>query len=231
MRTLYLLAGLLSDETIWTDVAGKLTGAANTQIVSFPDFQSIREMAEHVLRLAHGQFAIAGHSMGGRVALEVIRQAPQRVVGISLCNTGVHARRTQEIESRKRLVELAWARGMSALAAEWLPPMIGASTARMAEVMPRLTEMVERQTPQSFAEQINALLNREDATAILPTIRVPTLLASGSADTWSPLAQHEIMQRLVPHATLVCIEDAGHMSPIEQPEAVSAALRDWLKLL
>jgi pimeloyl-ACP methyl ester carboxylesterase len=185
-------------------------------------------MAEHVLRHAPARFFVAGHSMGGRVALEILRQAKERILGLALLNTGVHPRREGEIESRGRLVKLAQEQGMSAVAAEWLPPMMGASRARIAQVMPKLQAMVERQTAESFAAQIKALLERPDAARVLPTIQVATLLASGTADTWSPLTQHEEMLRQIPHATLIAIDDAGHMAPAEQPHAVAAALRTWM---
>jgi pimeloyl-ACP methyl ester carboxylesterase len=94
--------------------------------------------------------------------------------------------------------------------------------------MPRLTAMVERSTPDEYAGQINALLNRPDALPVLPMIEVPTLLLSGSEDTWSPVSQHETMRRRIPHATLFEIHGAGHMAPIERPEAVAVALREWL---
>jgi pimeloyl-ACP methyl ester carboxylesterase len=229
MRSLLLLSGLLCDETLWADAARGLATGADVRIVSFPGFESIAAMAEHVLRIAPERFLIAGHSMGGRVALEVLRHAKPRVLGLALLNTGVHRRRAGEIESRGRLVKLAQERGMSALAAEWLPDMMGASQARRAQVMPKLQAMVERQTAASFAAQIRALLDRPDAAPLLPTIEVPTLLASGTADGWSPLIQHEEMRRLIPQATLVAIDDAGHMAPAEQPRAVAAALHAWLK--
>ena len=89
---------------------------------------------------------------------------------------------------------------MSALAAEWLPPMM-AGGSRTAAIMPQLAAMVERSTPDIYAGQINALLNRPDALPVLPTIDVPTLLLSGSEDTWSPVSQHETMRRRIPHAT------------------------------
>lgn len=94
--------------------------------------------------------------------------------------------------------------------------------------MPTLTAMVERSTPAAFAGQINALLQRPDARALLPSIDVPTLLLSGTNDTWSSMAQHADMQRSVPHATLVEIPGAGHMAPIERPDAVARALKGWL---
>jgi pimeloyl-ACP methyl ester carboxylesterase len=88
--------------------------------------------------------------------------------------------------------------------------------------------MVKRSTPEAFSAQINALLHRPDAEPVLSSIKVPALLLSGTNDRWSSLAQHAEMQRSVPHAALIAIDDAGHMSPVEQPGAVAGALREWL---
>jgi pimeloyl-ACP methyl ester carboxylesterase len=227
-QSLLLLSGLLCDETIWADIPERIGDAADVRIVSFRGFSSIRSMAEHVLDTAPIHFAVAGHSMGGRVALEIVRCAPTRITGLALLNTGVHAVRDGEPQSRGHLLRVAYEHGMSALAAEWLPPMMAPAPARTAELMPRLTAMIERSTPDSYAGQINALLNRPDALSVLPTIDVPTLLLSGSEDTWSPVSQHEAMRRRIPHATLFEIHGAGHMAPIERPDAVAVALREWL---
>jgi pimeloyl-ACP methyl ester carboxylesterase len=229
MRTLLLLSGLLCDETVWVDAAQELKSTAEVRIASFQGFDSIQAMAEHALRMAPQQFLVAGHSMGGRVALEIFRQAKERVLGLALLNSGVHPLRAGEIESRGRLVKMARERGMSAVAAAWLPPMMGASKARVAQVMPKLQAMVERQTAESFGAQTKALLERPDAVRVLPTIEVPTLLASGTSDTWSPLMQHEEICRQIAGATLVAIEDSGHMAPAEQPHAVAAAMRPWIE--
>lgn len=226
-QPLLLLSGLLCDETVWADLPERLADVADVRILSFSGFSSIAAMAEHVLTVAPERFALAGHSMGGRVALEVVRAARSRIVGLALLNTGVHTVRDGEPQSRGRLLRLAYEKGMSALAAEWLPPMM-AGGVRSAELMPRLTAMIERSTPDVYAGQVNALLNRPDALPVLPTIAVPTLLLSGSEDTWSPVSQHETMRRRIPHATLFEIHGAGHMAPFERPDAVAVALREWL---
>jgi pimeloyl-ACP methyl ester carboxylesterase len=226
-QPLLLLSGLLCDETVWADIPERLEDIAQASVVSFRGFSSITAMAEHVLATAPERFALAGHSMGGRVALEVVRMARQRLSGLALLNTGVHTVRDGEPQSRGRLLRLAYEHGMSALAAEWLPPMM-AGGSRTAVLMPQLAAMVERSTPDAYAGQINALLNRPDALPVLPTIDVPTLLLSGSEDTWSPVSQHETMRRRIPHATLFEIHGAGHMAPFERPEAVAVALREWL---
>jgi pimeloyl-ACP methyl ester carboxylesterase len=197
-------------------------------VVSFRGFSSIRAMAEHVLALAPERFAVAGHSMGGRVALEVIREAPNRITGLALLNTSVQAVRDGEAQSRARLLRIAYERGMSALAAEWLPPMMGSDASRTAELLPRMTAMIARWSPDLYAAQISAMLHRPDALSVLATVAVPTLLVSGSDDAWSPVSQHEGIRRRIPHATLFEIHGAGHMAPIERPEPVAVALREWL---
>jgi pimeloyl-ACP methyl ester carboxylesterase len=228
MQPLFLLCGLLCDETIWADVPSRLAPVADVHVLSFAGYSSIAGMAGRVLAGAPPRFAVAGHSMGGRVALEVWRQAPERVTALALLNTGVHPPRESEFDSRGLLVRLARRHGMAALADEWLPPMMGASPDRVAQIMPALKAMVQRSTVESFAGQINALLQRPDARPVLPSITVPTLLLSGTNDTWSSLSQHADMQRSVSRSTLVEIAGAGHMSPIERPDAVARALKRWL---
>jgi pimeloyl-ACP methyl ester carboxylesterase len=228
MQSLFLLSGLLCDETVWADIPRRLAGSADVHIVSFGALNSLGAMADAVLARAAPQFALAGHSMGGRVALEIWRRAPQRVAGLGLLNTGVHPARDAEYESRGALVRLARAQGMSALAAAWLPPLMGASPARIAELLPLLKAMVERSTPAVFSDQTNALLLRPDARPLLPTIDVPTLLVSGSNDSWPSLAEHADMQLKVPHARLVEIAGSGHMAPLERPDSVARAMRSWL---
>ena len=223
-----LLSGLLCDETFWSDIPQRLSGVAEIQVVSFRGFSSIPAMAQHVLDIAPPRFAVAGHSMGGRVALEVMRAAPRRITGLALLNTGVHAVRDGEPQSRSHLLRVAYEHGMSALAAEWLPPMMGTDAARAAELMPRLSAMIQRFTADAYAGQVSAMLNRPEVMTVLPTIAVPTMLLSGSDDTWSPVSQQQSIRRRIPHATLFEIHGAGHMAPLERPDSVAIALREWL---
>ena len=223
-----LLSGLLCDETFWSDIPQRLSGVAEIQVVSFRGFSSIPAMAQHVLDIAPPRFAVAGHSMGGRVALEVMRAAPRRITGLALLNTGVHAVRDGEPQSRSHLLRVAYEHGMSALAAEWLPPMMGTDAARAAELMPRLSAMIQRFTADAYAAHVSAMLNRPEVMSVLPTIAVPTLLLSGSDDTWSPVSQQQSTRRRIPHATLFEIHGAGHMAPLERPDSVAIALREWL---
>jgi pimeloyl-ACP methyl ester carboxylesterase len=230
-QSVALLSGLLCDETFWTDIPQRLSGVAETQVVSFRGFSSIPAMARHVLDIAPEYFAVAGHSMGGRVALEIMRAAPRRVTGLALLNTGVHAVRDGEPQSRGHLLRVAFEHGMPALAAEWLPPMMGSDAARAAQLMPRLSAMIQRFTAEHYAGQVNAMLNRPEVMSVLSTVAVPTLLLSGSDDTWSPISQQQSIRRRIPHATLFEIHGAGHMAPLERPDSVAIALREWLLTL
>ena len=228
MQPLFLLCGMLCDEAVWADIPRRLADVADAHVVSFDGFSTLGAMADEVLRAGPGRFALAGHSMGGRVALEVWRRAPQRVTGLGLLNTAVHPTRDMERDSRGILLRLAQTQGMAALAAHWVPPQLGASPARVAEIMPALLAMVARSTPVSFGAQIHALLQRPDARPLLSTITVPTLLLSGINDTRSSIARQAAMQRNLPRATWVEIAGAGHMAPAERPDAVARALRGWL---
>lgn len=217
------LCGLLSDARVWAPVAEALPG----RIFAFPGFDSLAAMAESVLAATAGPLVLVGHSMGGRVALEAVRQAPDRIAGLVLANTGVHPPAESEGAGRQRLLDIAQGQGMAALAEAWLPPMMGAAPARVAALMPGLRAMVEGYLLQAYLGQITALLGRTDAGPVLAGYRGPVLLLSADQDRWSPPAQHAAMHALAPQATLRIVEGAGHMLPVEAPEATAAAIADW----
>jgi pimeloyl-ACP methyl ester carboxylesterase len=230
---LLLLPGLLCDRDVWAGQIAALDGAVCI-VPQYHDLDSIVAMAQRVLDEAPPRFALAGHSMGGRVALEVVRAAPERISHLALLDTGYEARKAgepgeQEARQRRHLVELARSLGMRAMGAEWVRGMV--HPARLADdaLIGRVLAMIERHTPEGHSAQIRALLERPDASDVLPQIRCPTLIACGREDAWSPLARHQVMAALIPNSRLVAIERCGHMSTMEQPAAVTAAMRDWLQ--
>jgi pimeloyl-ACP methyl ester carboxylesterase len=224
----YLLPGLLCDAAIWQAQTARLSLDFDVRVPNFFGYDSIPSMARGVLADAPEQFAVAGHSMGGRVALEIMRLAPERVERLALLNTGIHEVREGEAEKRQVLVDLAFAKGMKALAAAWAPPMVAPRRVNDAALMGEITAMVCRATPDIFHGQISALLNRPTVRELLGTIRCPVQVIGARQDGWSPVAQHEEIASLIPGTALTCIEDCGHMSPMEQPAAVAAALTRWL---
>jgi pimeloyl-ACP methyl ester carboxylesterase len=190
-------------------------------------------MAEAVLGTAPDRFSIVGHSMGGRVALQVYRLAPQRIVRIALFNTGylpLAAGAAGQEETRKRgeLVALAKSQGMRAMLRQWLPPMIDSRRIHDTALVNAIIEMMARKTPEIFEAQVRALLARPDAAAVLEQIRCPALLLTGREDGWSTPAQHVAMAARIAGSQLVIVPDSGHMSMLERPAEVSAALRAWL---
>ncbi|MEI9892324.1 MAG: alpha/beta hydrolase [Caulobacteraceae bacterium] len=224
-----LLPGLLGDEDVWSGQIERLSETGDVHCPGFLDHPSIETMARAVLARAPGRFCLAGHSMGARVALEIVARAPERVDRLALIDTGFHPARPGEAEGRSRLIRIALEQGMAALARHWLPPMVGPGRVHDEALMARLTAMVERATPKLFQRQVGALLTRPNAHRGLAAIPCPTAVIVGRQDGWSPLAQHEEMAALIPHAWLTVIEDCGHMAPMEQPQAVAEALLRWLR--
>ena len=228
-QSVFLLSGLLCDARVWRDVADLIAHEHEVRILSFEGLTSIGAMADRVIHETTKPSVIIGHSMGGRVALEVVRRAPERVHALGLLNTGVHPRGEGEIVSRGRLVNLARQSGMTAVAKDWLPPMLGAAPERIAALWPDLMSMVEQQSVESFAGQIQALLDRPDAQSVLASIDRPVFVSSATNDRWSPIDQHEAMCAQLAHPTFFKVENAGHMAPMEAPHPNGEALRRWLR--
>lgn len=227
------LPGLLCDGAVWTEQQAALPDYS-CHIVSYGELDSIEAMARHVLDTCPERFVLVGHSMGGRIALDVVRLAPQRVSHLVLLDTGYQARAEgeageQERAGRMALLELARSRGMRAVGERWVQGMVHPARLQQPDFIESILVMLERKTPAIFAAQIRALLNRPDATPVLQQLSCPTLLICGRDDSWSPLARHQDMAALVANAELAVIENSGHMSTMEQPQAVNQALLQWLQ--
>lgn len=220
-----LIPGLLCDSYCWGPVLSRLPEA---RVADLSTQDSITLMAQDLLDQNPGALRVAGHSMGARVAIEMTRLAPERIERLALLDTGIHPLKPGEPDSRAEIVRYAYDHGMQALAARWLPPMVWEGNQSNAQLMAELTAMVLRMDPDLHARQIKALVDRPDAVAGLARVACPVLLMVGREDQWSPVAQHEEMQRLVPGARLEIIENAGHFAPVEQPEAVADLLVPFL---
>ena len=230
---LILLPGLMCDQAVWGPQMDALSDIALCSCADWASLDSLPAMAETVLRTAPDRFSIAGHSMGGRVALEIFRQAPNRVARMALLDTAYRARpkgAAGETEARGRfaLLELARSKGIRSMGMEWLPPMLQPGRTTDAALVEAILEMIERKTPDIFEAQIRALLARPDASRLLGRIRCPTLVLCGREDGWSPVAVHEEMAAAIAGSELVVIPECGHMCTLERPGAVADAMRAWL---
>jgi pimeloyl-ACP methyl ester carboxylesterase len=227
-HVLYLLPGLLCDREVWAHQISTLSPIASIKVPDFRPFDSFRAMARHVLEGAPATFSVAGHSMGGRVALELEHLAGDRITRLALLDAGAHPLQPGEKEERMQQVYLAENKGMKALADDWIPPMLHPDHRTDAQLVQTIRQMVLRHDSQVYRRHINAALNRADQSRYLSGIRKKVLLVCGEQDEWSPVAQHEEIARQIPEAELKIVPDAGHMVTMEQPEAVSALLLQWL---
>ncbi|MDP3699887.1 MAG: alpha/beta hydrolase [Hylemonella sp.] len=232
--TLMLLPGLNCDAAVWAAQVTALKGQANCLIPAWGLRDTLTAMAQQVLAEAPtDRFCVAGHSMGGRVALEIMRLAPQRVERLALLSTGTHPLAAGEAGEKEKtgrmaLLKIAREQGMRAMAQEWARGMVHPE--RIATpVFGEVLDMIGRGSAAQFAAQIHALLNRPDAAPQLSGIQCPTLVLTGRQDSWSGPAQHEAMAAAIPGAELLIVENSGHMCTMEQPQAVSAALAGWLQ--
>jgi pimeloyl-ACP methyl ester carboxylesterase len=224
---------LICDQTVWQRQIDALSDIAACTCADYGSLDSLPAMADAVLRGAPERFSIAGHSMGGRIALQIYRLAPNRVARIALLNTGssslaADASGQEEARRRQELVALAQSQGMPAMLQQWLPPMIAPHRLTDTLLVTSIIAMMSRKTPGIFDAQVRALLARPDASAVLDQIRCPALVLTGQEDGWSPPARHSEMAAKIAGSTLVIVPGSGHMSMLERPAEVSAALRAWL---
>ena len=230
---LLLVPGLMCDAAVWQPVMPALGPGRECHVVDHGEADNVDQMARQLLDAAPPRFALAGHSMGARVALEVLRQAPARVSRVALLDTGYLARASGtagEEETRKRhaLLDVARRDGVRAMARQWVQGMVHPGRLEDATLLEAIVAMFERKSADTFERQLRALLQRPDASDVLRGIRVPALVMCGRQDSWAPVAQHEAMHALIPGAVLAVTEDAGHMAPMERPAAVAEVLQRWL---
>jgi len=224
----------MCDATSWGAVPSGLSDLANVQVVDHGQADSLVQMAEQVLAQAPARFALAGHSMGGRAALEVMRIAPERVTHLGLFDTGhlpkpAGVAGEEEVRKRMALLDIARAQGVRAMAAEWVKGMVAPQRLNDRPLIDAILDMFERKSADIFERQLRALIQRPDATPVLQKLHIPTLVLCGELDAWSPPAQHQAMADCIPaRPAIVSVPDGGHMVMQEQTQVVVQAMRQWL---
>jgi pimeloyl-ACP methyl ester carboxylesterase len=224
-QNLLLLPGLICDARLWRDVIAGLD--AESQVADLTQDDSIAAMASKALATAPERFALAGLSMGGYVALEIMRQAPERVTHLALLDTSARADDEARRETRRKGIEMVGQGkfiGVSrGLLAKLIAPLhLGTEIARDVQ------EMSERVGQAAYLRQQVAIMNRIDSRPMLAGIAVPTLVGVGEADTMTPPELAEEMAEAIPGAELVRFPDSAHLPTMENPTAVVAAMRGWL---
>jgi len=225
---LVMLSGHLCSEKLWENQIKEFSEEYECLPYVFRKGESIEDFASQVLETAPASFSLMGLSMGGYVAFEIIRRAPLRVERLALLDTSAEAdtpaRTAQRYIDMKAADELGLEAFAKTLPNRWMHP----AQAKQDYFGKATVEMVLSVGHAAQKQQQKALMNRVDSFPTLATIKCPTLILCGREDQATPLSMHEDMARLIPDSRLVIVEQCGHLSTMEQPEKVNAALRVWL---
>lgn len=190
--------------------------------------ERIEEMASVLLDILPKRFALAGLSMGGIVAMEVLRRAPDRVTRIALMDTNPLAETPVIAANREpQIVKARSGRLLEVMRDEMKPNYLAPGPYR-SEVLELVMDMARTLGPEVFIRQSRALQRRKDQQATLRRCKVPALVLCGAHDALCPPKRHEFMAELIPYAQLRVLEHSGHLPTLEQPDETTAALREWM---
>jgi len=230
-QPLLFIPGLLCTEELWRHQMDHLDDVAQMSVADLTMDDSISEMATRILAGAPEKFSMVALSMGGYVAQEIMRQAPERVTRLALIDTSARGDTDDQLTRRAHLIKQVekvaptWFNGVTK---RLLPLLIHPDRQNDEGLIATIKKMAKEIGRDGYIRQQRAIMNRADGVADLTAIGCPTLVLCGRQDVLTPVKVHEEMATRIPGARLVVIEDCGHLAPLEQPHAVTAVLRYWL---
>jgi pimeloyl-ACP methyl ester carboxylesterase len=187
-------------------------------------------IAKRILNEAPDEFAIAGHSMGGYICLEIMRQAPERVKRLALLSTSARPETQDATDRRRGWIAETKAGGYHAVLDKLFSYFVHPSRLKDANLQKIVRDMADDVGPEAFVHQLEAIMSRADSRPLLASIKCPTLVLTSDADNMVPNALSTELAEGIPGAKLLVIPDCGHLVQLEKPEAVTAAMLDWLKM-
>jgi pimeloyl-ACP methyl ester carboxylesterase len=229
MTHLILLPGLLNDARLWAHQKAALSELATIAIGDFTQDEGLAALADRVLAMAPERFSLAGLSMGGYVSLEIMRRAPERVERLALIDTTARPDTPEQTQRRQDAIAVTRSGGFDKIMPTMLPNLVHPDHMALERVGGLAKDMAKAVGPEAFIRQQNTIMHRPDSRLGLTRIACPTVVVVGRDDTLTPPDRAEEMAELIPDAKLVMIEECGHLSAIEQPQALSAVLRYWLQ--
>jgi pimeloyl-ACP methyl ester carboxylesterase len=226
---LVLIPGLLCDAQLWQAQAEALADIAEIWIADHTRSDTMAGVARDALADApFASFALAGLSMGGYIAFEIMRQAPQRVSKLALLDTAAGPEQPEQTRRRMDFIALAEGGDFPHVTDALLPLLIRDSRLRERSLTDTIKSMAGNIGKDAFIRQQKAIMSRSESLSLLAAIACPTLVLCGRQDALTPLARHEEIAAGIRGARLEVIEDCGHLSTLEKPVEVNAALRRWL---
>ena len=227
MTPLVLIPGFMCDARLFGPQIAAL-GQDREVIATVPTQNTVTGMASAILDAIPGRLCVGGLSMGGIVALEILRQAPDRIERLALMDTTPLADAPQNYDIRNRQIKDVHAGRLVDVMREELKPAYLVDSPNKKDLLELCTDMAQALGPEVFEAQAIALRDRTDAQGALANAPKHTLILHGAEDRLCTPERHQLMHELAPHSTLVSIENAGHLPTLEQPAATIHALQNWL---
>lgn len=225
---LLLIPGMMCDARLYTPQITEFSAQRAVHVASVTKCETIEEMAKKVLDSAPAHFALAGLSMGGMVAMEILHRAPERVTRVALMDTNSQSETPAIAASREPQIVGVMAGRLAEVMGDVMRPEYLAAGPRRNEILALTQQMAIVLGEGEFVRQSRALQRRPDQQKTLRKIRMPALVLCGAEDRLTLPRRHEFMSELIPYANLRIIDGAGHIPTLEAPEATNAALREWL---
>ena len=226
--SLLLIPSQLCTAEVWRHQIDDLSEDMDISVADHTQARSMAGIADHILKTAPDTFALAAHGMGGFVAFEMWRQAPERIQRMALFDTLATADPPTQIARRQGYADLVHAGKFDQIVEERIPILLHPDRQDNEKLLKIAHGMAAQTGAAAFLRQQDAIISRPDSRPTLATITCPTLVAIGRQDAITALEDAEMMARDIPNARLEVIEECGHLSPLEQPEAVTTLLRRWL---
>lgn len=223
------LPGMMCDARLFEPQIQAFSSTHPVMVAPITYGQRIEEIASGLLTVLPQKFALAGLSMGGIVAMEILRRAPERVLRVAFMDTNCLAETPQVAANREPQIVKVKAGKLADVMRDELKPNYLAPGPNRTQVLRTVMDMANDLGPTVFVNQSRALQRRRDQQLTLRKIHQPALVLCGEHDALCPVKRHTFMAELIPHARLVVIEGAGHLPTLEAPEATNEALRQWLE--
>jgi pimeloyl-ACP methyl ester carboxylesterase len=229
MTPLVLLPGMMCDERLFASQINELSKRREVHFAKITDHETISELASDVLNNAPPVFALAGLSMGGIVAMEIVSQAPERVERLALLDTNPLAELPDVLKRRGPQIDAIKNGQLKEIIRDEMKPNYLFDGVRKTEILKLCMDMALNIGPDAFIRQSIALRDRVDQKNTLGSYKRPALVLCGRHDVLCPLERHELMHTLLENSKLEIIEDAGHLPTLEQPKITTMALASWLE--